>query len=529
MTLRARLTVVVAAAVALAVLVAVGVAWLATEHRLRAEIDDSLATRAQALAELPAMAEFAQRTAPVRGEARPRGAANGAGIRAALVQDISIQVVGVSGTTTSLAGSALPVGAADLTAAADGEGAFTRDATVDGAHFRVRTQAVEGGGAVQVGRAVTETDDTLGGLAVLLGVTALLGVAAAAVVGLVVAKRALRPIDDLTRATERVARDQDLTAPLPAPTTHDEVGRLTESFNTMLAALATSREQQQRLVTDASHELRTPLTSLRTTIELLRRADPAGPPDTTAAADVAPPTHPAAAASGAAAPAHPPTAPTDAAAAAWPGLPAAQRRELYDHALDELSELTHLATELVDLATDAHAVAEEAGPVDLGRVADRVAARARRRTGQSIAVTTDDYTIDIGDPRGSNDHGSGDPAGGSGDRTVVGHAAAIERAVTNLVDNACKWNPLGETIEVTVTGGRVAVADHGPGVAPEERERVFERFARGADAQAVPGSGLGLAIVRQVAADHGGRAWIEAAPGGGTVAVAEFSGDSQGP
>ncbi len=502
MTLRARLAVVVAAAVALAVLVAVGVAWLATEHRLRAEIDDSLATRAQALAELPAMAEFAQRTGPVRGEARPRGAADGTGIRAALVQDISIQVVGVTGTTTSLAGSALPVGAADLTAAADGEGAFTRDATVDGAHFRVRTQAVEGGGAVQVGRSVTETDDTLEGLAVLLGVTALLGVAAAAVVGLVVAKRALRPIDDLTRATERVARDQDLTAPLPAPTTHDEVGRLTESFNTMLAALATSREQQQRLVTDASHELRTPLTSLRTTIELLRRADPAAPPPD----------------------------PSDADAAAWPGLPAAQRRELYDHALDELSELTHLATELVDLATDAHAVAEEASPVDLGRVADRVAARARRRTGQSIAVTTGDHTMDPGDPRGSGDQGRGDDVSSDpADRTVVGHAAAIERAVTNLVDNACKWNPLGETIEVTVTGGRVAVRDHGPGVAPEERERVFERFARGADAQAVPGSGLGLAIVRQVAADHGGRAWIEAAPGGGTVAVAEFSGDSQGP
>ncbi len=512
MTLRARLTVVVAVAVALAVVVAVAVAWLATAHRLRAEIDDALATRAHALAELPAMAAFAQRTTPVRGEGRPRGAADGAGIRAALVQDISIQVVGVTGTTTSLAGSALPVGAADLTAAAEGDGAFTRDATVDGAHFRVRTQAVPGGGAVQVGRAVTETDDTLEGLAVLLGVTAVLGVAAAAVVGLVAARRALRPIDDLTRATERVARDQDLTAPLPAPTTHDEVGRLTESFNTMVAALATSRAQQQRLVTDASHELRTPLTSLRTTIELLRRADPATdavPANATATDDAAPRDDPSG---------------TPLATSA--GLPAAQRRELYDHALDELAELTHLATELVDLATDTHAVTDEPGPVDLGQVADRVAARARRRTGQAIAVTTGDRSPNRG---GAGDHAdAGDDADIAG-RTVIGHAAAIERAMTNLVDNACKWNPLGPTIEVTVTGSRVAVRDHGPGVAPEERERVFERFARGSDAEAVPGSGLGLAIVRQVAVDHGGRAWVEAAPGGGTVAVAEFSGDSQVP
>lgn len=469
MSLRARLAVVVAGAVAAAVVGVAGVAFLATHHRLRAEVDDALATRAVALAELPTVATFVQRDTPAVGDARTRPARDPQGIRAALVEDLSIQLISESGRITNLAGSDLPVRAADLEVAARGEGEFVRNARVDGVHFRVATQSVAGGGAVQVARAVTETDRTLRSLAIVLAFTAAIGVLGAALLGLVVARRALHPIDELSDAAERVARDQDLTAPVPVPPTHDEVGRLAASFNTMLAALATSRAQQQRLVSDASHELRTPLTSLRTTIELLRRADRAGDG-------------------------------TDAAGA----LPAAQRRELYDHALDELGELTHLSSELVDLATDARTVAAERRPVALGEVAAAVAGRARRRTGQVIDVTTDDSAV-VGDP------------------------AAIERAVNNLVDNACKWNPPGAPIDLTVAAGAVTVRDHGPGVAPDERARVFERFARGRDTQSVPGSGLGLAIVAQVAADHGGRAWIDAPADGGPGAVAhlQFSSDSQ--
>ena len=466
MTLRARLAVVVAGAVAAAVVVALGVAWLATQHRLRSDIDEALVSRAEGVAELTTVAEYVQRTTPVRGVSRPRPQREPPGIRLALIQDLSVQLVGVDGRVTTLAGTALPVRAADLTVASDGEGGFVRNARVDGDRFRVATEAVAGGGAVQIGRDVTETDRTLRALAVVLTTTAAIGVLAATLIGLLVAKRALRPVDRLSEAAERVARDQDLNAPLPAPTTNDEVGRLTASFNTMLAALAASRAQQQRLVTDASHELRTPLTSLRTTIELLRRAD---------------------------------RSPGDA-------LPAEQRDELYDHALDELGELTHLSSELVELATDARARGGASTTVDLGDLAASIAARARRRTGQTVEVTADTSVV------------TGDPA-------------AIERAVTNLVDNACKWNPPGSPIEVTVRDGVVAVRDHGPGVPPDERARVFERFARGRDAQGVPGSGLGLSIVAQVAADHGGRAWIDtpADGGAGAVATIALSSDSQAP
>ncbi|HEY5578767.1 MAG TPA: sensor histidine kinase, partial [Acidimicrobiia bacterium] len=88
--------------------------------------------------------------------------------------------------------------------------------------------------------------------------------------------------------------------------------------------------------------------------------------------------------------------------------------------------------------------------------------------------------------------------------------------------NADKWSPDDKPIEVRVRDGRVTVRDHGPGIPEEDRPYVFERFYRSAEARTTPGSGLGLAIVRQIVEAHGGRAWIEPAPEGGTVAAFEI-------
>ena len=101
--------------------------------------------------------------------------------------------------------------------------------------------------------------------------------------------------------------------------------------------------------------------------------------------------------------------------------------------------------------------------------------------------------------------------------TLTGSPERLERAVWNLLENAGKWSEPGATVEVALRGGELRVRDHGPGIAPEDREHVFDRFYRAPAARSLPGSGLGLAIVREVAEAHGGTVVAEEAPGGGAV------------
>jgi two-component system sensor histidine kinase MprB len=101
--------------------------------------------------------------------------------------------------------------------------------------------------------------------------------------------------------------------------------------------------------------------------------------------------------------------------------------------------------------------------------------------------------------------------------TLTGSSDRLERAVWNLLENAGKWSAPTSTVEVTLGGGELRVRDHGPGIAEEDREHVFDRFYRSVDARALPGSGLGLAIVREVAEAHGGTVVAEDAPGGGAM------------
>jgi two-component system sensor histidine kinase MprB len=171
----------------------------------------------------------------------------------------------------------------------------------------------------------------------------------------------------------------------------------------------------------------------------------------------------------------------------------AQRTELIAAAQVELEELGNLVAELVDLATDARAE-EPLEPVDLGDLAARVVERERRRSGREITFTRED------------------PA------EVTVRAAAIDRAVHNLIDNACKFSPAGTPVDVEVSGSTIAVLDRGDGVDDSERERVFDRFYRSTASRSRPGSGLGLSIVAQIAGMHGGTAELLPRPGGGTIA-----------
>jgi two-component system sensor histidine kinase MprB len=446
MSLRARLTVVVTGIVALTVAAGASAAWLATSNQLHGEVDRFLVDRVSGYV----------RTGP---DDRELGGDRRDDHGGSLVDfDAITKVLDRSGTVyAAVQGQpALPVDATDKALAAAGSGQTRfRDVTVGGEHYRLLTVSLSGGGAVQLARSLAETDDILHALRNRLLLAALGGAALAALVAWEVARRTTKPVAELTAAAEAVAATQDLSVPIPVRG-DDEVGRLAASFNAMLAALGTSREQQKRLVADASHELRTPLTAVRTNVDLLLRAD---------------------------------------------DLDLAQRRELLDETRLELDELTALVAELVELATDARAE-EPVGPVDLVEVVEDVAARFRRRTGRVITVVADEPTEAEG--------------------VLEGRTAMLDRAVANLVDNALKFSPWSEPVEVEVHGGRVTVLDRGPGVHGDDRTRAFDRFYRADSTRTLPGSGLGLAIVSQVARVHGGRASIEPREGGGAIASLEI-------
>jgi two-component system sensor histidine kinase MprB len=129
--------------------------------------------------------------------------------------------------------------------------------------------------------------------------------------------------------------------------------------------------------------------------------------------------------------------------------------------------------------------------VDLADAVERAVTRVRRRAhGVSFDVHLDPWP-------------------------VVGDASSLERAVTNLLDNAAKWSPADGTVRVRLVDGVLTVDDEGSGIAESDRPHVFERFYRAEESRAMPGSGLGLAIVRQVVDRHGGRVEASESPAGG--------------
>ena len=280
----------------------------------------------------------------------------------------------------------------------------------------------------------------------LLFLIAAVGIALAAGLGLVVAKAVLAPVQRLTRTAEEVSETRDLSRRIDA-SGNDELSRLAATFNTMLGALEDSARAQRQLVSDASHELRTPLTSLRTNIEVLARDE---------------------------------------------ALPPGDREQLLRDVTEQLTEMTALIAELVELARGDQTPADpEDVRLDLV-TADAIERTRRNRPGVTFKAPLEPSLI-------------------------RGVPATVERAVSNLLDNAAKWSPAGGEIEVTVRDGELTVRDHGPGIDDADLPFVFDRFYRAPAARGMPGSGLGLAIVRQVAEAHGGTVVADRADGGGTL------------
>lgn len=177
--------------------------------------------------------------------------------------------------------------------------------------------------------------------------------------------------------------------------------------------------------------------------------------------------------------------------ARYPDLDDATRAELLADLRRDVAELATLVNELVEIAAGDRSD-EARGPLVMARVVDEVVERFQRRSGRAVEVTSDDTV-------------------------VIARRGGVERALSNLLDNAHKFDRSDSRLEVHVRDGRVDVLDRGPGIEPHDQDRVFERFHRAVTARSLPGSGLGLAIVRDVVTRDGGSVHVAARPGGGAL------------
>ncbi|HEU4656200.1 MAG TPA: HAMP domain-containing sensor histidine kinase [Capillimicrobium sp.] len=325
MSIRRRLVLLAAGAVAVAVAGAAVTTYVLARAQLRGQVDDSLrrmapAIRTDGLA-LPALGAGAVLRARLELPEGPLGKVPGAA-----------QLFSADGEVISSTPGAAPLPETDAIreVVEGGRQEALADATVDGVHVRVLAMRGPSGDVLQVVRPLAEVDAALRRLAVVLALVALAGVAVAAGLGLLVARAALGPLARLTGAAEELARTGDLSHRLP-DAGRDEVHRLGAAFNRVLAALRLSRDAQRQLVADASHELRTPLTSVRANVELLGRA---------------------------------------------PDLPEAERERVVAATSRQLEELTVLVGDLVDLARGAGPV-EDVEEVRLDTLVAEAVERAR--------------------------------------------------------------------------------------------------------------------------------------------------------
>jgi heavy metal sensor kinase len=303
------------------------------------------------------------------------------------------------------------------------------------------------GGVVIAAQSLTEVDATVHRLLVELLIACPVALLASALGGWWLAGRALRPVDRMTRRAGQIGPER-LDERLAVPATRDEIARLAETLNAMLDRVQAGVEARHRLVADASHELRTPLAAMRAELDVSLVADDLEP----------------------------------------------AARAVLVSTREEVDRMSRTVDDLLTLAgIDEDRLELLIAPVDLADLA-RGAAGALGALAAARGVTVSCEA---------------DPAAVSGDGDRLRHA------IRNLLENAIEFSPAGGEVVVKVwrhgDAAGVTVTDEGPGVAPELRERVFERFFRAdpSRSRATCGSGLGLAIAREIAVAHGGRVWVE--------------------
>ncbi|MDQ2701000.1 MAG: HAMP domain-containing histidine kinase [Actinomycetota bacterium] len=321
-------------------------------------------------------------------------------------------------------------------------------------------------GYIRVGRPIARLESSINRiwisvLAGTLGATLL-----AALAGVVLSRRAMRPISKLTSAAGEIARTRDPSITLENPVADDEVSELTRTFNDMLHELSLARTERERslarqreFVADASHELRTPLTSVLANLELLEHS--------------------------------------------LTGRDRDLELESVESALRSSQRMRRLVADLQILARADSGRTQTMKPCDLAEIAEDAI--------NEVAPLSESHTIELKAP---------EPV------IIEGAADDLHRVILNLVDNAVSHTPDRSTITVSVSADRekseaiLSVADDGPGIPVELWPRIFDRFVRNTgpgDRASSIGTGLGLAIVATISRGHGGSASVGDSPSGGAM------------
>jgi two-component system OmpR family sensor kinase len=271
-----------------------------------------------------------------------------------------------------------------------------------------------------------------------------------------IVNRSLAPLNELALRLRR--REPMATEPVAAEGVPDEVTPLVDALNDLLRRLATALEHERAFIADAAHELRTPLTALRLQLDALSTADDSP-----------------------------------------------ERQRAMTRLDAGVTRATRLVEQLLAMARLEHRDAPAAERVELEPVAREVV--------EELLPLADTKRIDLGV----------DAAAGL---AITGDRQALAVLLRNLVDNALRYTPEDGRVDVRIARAAAAsghpvvieVVDSGPGIPPEERERVFDRFYR-VPGTAAPGSGIGLALVKMIAERHGATVELGSGPSGRGLAV----------
>ena len=476
--IRWRLSVLYTGILALSLIAADTLVYLALLRYMTQEIDDNLAAQAQEISGTTGLL-----VNPGASPIRPfLGLPN---INVFSSPGVIVQVIDLDGqvsrSSESLGERTFPVNEVAMHVAIAG-GSYVETAAVDDLPFRVYYAPLDPpflrgnvAGVLQIARSLRDVELALARLRVFFVVIGFLSVLVAAVGGWWLARVALKPIDRLTRDAHAIGASRDFGRRVAAPRgelPRDEVERLATTFNEMLAELhGAFREQehtlasQRRFVADASHELRTPLTTIRTNLELLLRAgDRLDPND---------------------------------------------HDEAVADSLAEVERLSRLVNDLLTLArADSGLQLERRDAVQVDRVARDVYRQAR------LMALPHEHTV-VAEP--------------IDEAVVTGDADYLKELLLILVDNAVSYTPDGGQIRLGVerVGDevRISVHDTGVGIESADLPHLFERFYRADRTRARAagsnrGTGLGLSIANWIADEHGGRIEVTSTPGlGSTFAV----------